>query len=122
MKIKLETEAKIFLQKSVLDGNMELIWSYLLDFENYKNPYLDKKNAIHEWRYLACKIIYENEDIIKEAEQIIKTGLKVYDSLHIAAAIHAKADYFFSTDKRILKYKSDKIIIMNPIDYIKELS
>jgi len=41
------------------------------------------------------------------------------DSLHIACAIYAKCDYFISTDDRILKYKDNKIMIIDPIDFIK---
>jgi len=52
------------------------------------------------------------------ANNIKKTGLKTKDSLHIACAIFAECDYFISTDDRLLKYKSDKITVINPINFI----
>jgi hypothetical protein len=39
MKIRLETEAKLFIQNVILNGEVELVWSYILDFENSANPY-----------------------------------------------------------------------------------
>jgi hypothetical protein len=49
LKIKLETEAKLFIQKNILNGNHELIWSYILEYENAQNKFDDKRNAIYDW-------------------------------------------------------------------------
>lgn len=43
------------------------------------------------------------------------------DSLHVACAIISSAEYFLSTDKRLLKYQTEKIKIVNPIEFITEL-
>jgi hypothetical protein len=40
-------------------------------------------------------------------------------ALHIACAVYANYDYFISTDDRILKYETDMINIIDPIDFIK---
>ena len=34
LKIKLETEAKLFIQQGIVDGHYELVWSYILEYEN----------------------------------------------------------------------------------------
>ena len=39
----------------------------------------------------------------------------------MACAILAESDYFLTTDKRLLKYKTNKIKILDPIDFLKEL-
>ena len=57
------------------------------------------------------------DQIEKKSEEIMKTGVKFYDARHVAAAILAGADYFISVDKRLLKYKTDEIIMINPVDY-----
>ncbi len=49
------------------------------------------------------------------------TGVKHADACHVACAIIANCDYFLTTDKRLLKYKSSEIEILNPIDFIKVL-
>ncbi len=70
------------------------------------------------------RITYVSEDSsakVKElAEDIMKTGVKLMDACHVACAIIAGCDYFISTDKRLLKYKTTDIRMVNPIDYIME--
>jgi predicted nucleic acid-binding protein len=46
--------------------------------------------------------------------------LKPKDALHIACAIAADADYFLTTDKKILNKPIDGIAVVNPIDFIRE--
>ena len=53
-----------------------------------------------------------------EADEIMKTGIKEMDALQIASSIIGKADYFLTTDKRLLKYSTKKVKIINPIDFI----
>ncbi len=48
----------------------------------------------------------------------MKSGVKEKDAYHVASAIYAECDYFISTDNRLLKYKSDKIKIVSPVEYI----
>lgn len=62
--------------------------------------------------------VEESNELLLIAHDIKKTGLKAKDSLHIASAIIARCDYFFSTDDRLLKYQNDKIQIINPINFI----
>jgi hypothetical protein len=47
LKIKLETEAKLFIQQGILTGKYELVWSYILEFENNQNQFDDKRNSIY---------------------------------------------------------------------------
>ena len=51
--IKLESEAKLFVQKEIIRGTFELIWSYVMDYENSANPYVERRNAIARWHLLA---------------------------------------------------------------------
>ncbi len=45
-KILLETEAKLNIQQKITIGEIELVWSYILDFENNENPNDMIRNAI----------------------------------------------------------------------------
>jgi hypothetical protein len=47
LKIKLETEAKLFIQKGIMNGSYELVWSYILEYENNLNRFNDRRNAIY---------------------------------------------------------------------------
>ena len=50
--------------------------------------------------------------------EIMTTGVKLKDAVHLACSITAECDYFITTDKRVLNYKTDKINIINPIDFV----
>ena len=46
IRIKLETEAKLHIQDLVKEGSVELASSYVLLYENSKNPYSSRKDTI----------------------------------------------------------------------------
>ncbi|MDA8211227.1 MAG: hypothetical protein M0021_05030 [Clostridia bacterium] len=46
LKIKLEAEAKLYIQSEILNGRFELVWSYILEYENSENPYEERKETI----------------------------------------------------------------------------
>lgn len=122
LKIHLETLAKLAIQSDVLKGKYSLVWSYMLEYENMQNPFEIRREAIIKWKGIANEYVLENEEILINAEDLVKGGLKPKDSIHIACAAYAKCDYFITTDIGILKKKSlSNISITNPIDFIKEV-
>lgn len=124
IRISLETQAKLYVQDLVKKGRLELVTSYVLWYENSQNPYETKKTAIGEF-IRKNSTDYVDIDMAKTiqtiAEEIIKTGIKVSDAYHVACAIHADCNYFLTTDKRLLKYQTDKIELLNPIDFLERL-
>jgi len=120
MKIRLETEAKLYIQSSVKENKYALVWSYMLDFENSVNPYEDSKNAISLWKDIAHEYCFSSDEILALGKEIMKFGIKEKDSLHIACAIKNECDYFISTDRKLLNKPITKIKIINPIDFILE--
>lgn len=120
LRINLEAQAKLFIQKQIVDGKIDLIYSFISVYENSQNPYSIRKNAISD--FFSNASIYINEDNVegvkKRASEIMKTGIKTKDALHVSCAIEGKADYFVTTDIRLLKYSSDEVRIINPIDLI----
>jgi predicted nucleic acid-binding protein len=119
-----ETMAKLYIQELVKYDCLTLVYSYILLDEVEANKAQTNKASI-------LKFIDDNASVYVGAEyadtstqianEIKKTGIKNFDALHIACAIIAKCDYFITTDKRLLQYKTDKINIINPIDYVKIL-
>ncbi len=87
LRIKLETEAKLRIQEEVCTGNLELAWSYILDYENGKNSYEDRKERMKGWKKYAVTDIQENTEILKKTDYLNSIGLKKMDSLHVACAI-----------------------------------
>lgn len=123
IRIRLEAEAKLYIQQQIRNGHLELVWSYLLDFENAQNPYQERQQAISQWQCLAIVDIGENPTVLANAKLLLAKGIKPKDALHVACAIEGKANYFLSTDDKLLKKLQDHPLIsaLNPMDYIKEL-
>ena len=57
----------------------------------------------------------------KKRNQLWEQVIKQKDAIHVASAIIAGCDCFLTTDIRLLKYKTDKIVIENPIDFIQRM-
>ncbi|MDR2668959.1 MAG: PIN domain protein [Desulfovibrio sp.] len=121
LKIKLETEAKLFIQEKILNGKFELVWSYILEFENRQNRFYDKRNAIYSWKNIAKVHCIENDFILNYAEKLNKLNIRTKDSLHIACSIYTNSDYLITTDKKLYSLKLDDITIINPLSFINEL-
>ena len=123
-KVHLESQAKMLVQDMIRLHRIELFDSSVLDYEISRSPYSDRRVAIVDFikEYSSKKILVSGvQEIADEVHSIMETGVKIYDAYHVACAIYAGCDYFLSTDKRLLKYTSDKIKIMNPIDFIREM-
>jgi predicted nucleic acid-binding protein len=122
--ISLETQAKLHIQNLIHQGKIEMVASYMLAYENGQNPYEMRKNAITEYieKNTTIYVSEAKQDVIVEkARKIMETGVKYKDACHVSCAMLAECDYFITTDKRLLKYKTDKVKMMNPLDFVKEL-
>ena len=124
LRIRLESEAKLQIQDDIRLGLHKLIWSYILDYENSKNPLRERQEQIAKWRAISAEDIEENEKIIEVSLMLNQQGIKTIDSLHIACAIEAKAAFFLTTDDGVLKKSNlvTDIQITDPIGFIKEVS
>ncbi|MFO7889289.1 MAG: PIN domain-containing protein [bacterium] len=123
IRIRIETEAKLYIQEKIIHNEIKLVWSYILEYENECNPFEERKNAIKKWRSIASINISEKNEIINEAKKLKNTGVKSKDALHIACAVSAKCDYFITTDEEIINklQKYDKIGILNPVSLINKI-
>ena len=117
--IFLETEAKLFIQDIIHSGKIMLIWSFVLDYENEANPFDERKHNIIAWKNLSIVDCNLCDTITDIATDLLKIGLRQKDASHIACAIYAGADFFITTDKKILNKPVQGIIIINPIDFIR---
>jgi len=120
IKVKLETDAKLFVQATIRSGRTELAWSYILDFENQANPFFERRYTIEKWKDLCIVDIEENERVLATAREYLEIGIKPKDALHVACAIEANCEYFLTTDVGILKKfkNSTDIKVLDPIEFI----
>jgi predicted nucleic acid-binding protein len=117
---RLETEAKLKIQEKIKAADISLGWSYILDFENNANPFLERQLEIQRWKKLSCSFTNETPEILAQMKQLMTLGLKPIDALHVACAIELKCDYFLTVDKGILKKaaKIPSITVTSPINLI----
>jgi predicted nucleic acid-binding protein len=117
----LEAEDKTYIQSQIINKNLELVWSYMMDYEIYFNPFENRKSQIQKWKNIARVNIQYSENNIILAKQIQKQKIKVKDSIHIACAIEAGCKYYVTTDDKLLNKIIDNIIVLDPITLIKHL-
>jgi predicted nucleic acid-binding protein len=123
IRIKLEAEAKLYIQEKIRRKEFELVWSYILDHENQANPFGERKRAIQQWKHLTVVDVSETPEILEKAEHVKRRTLKSKDALHIACAIWAKCDAFLTTDDHILKkfQDFDEISVISPLTFMTSL-
>ena len=120
MKIRLETESKLYIQAGIRKKKYSLVWSYVLDYENNDNPYEEKRNSILPWKEIADSYCPSSDDILALGIKSMKYGIKAKDALHIACAVKSGCDYFITTDNKLANKTIANIRIVNPIDFVLE--
>jgi len=119
LRIYLETLAKLSIQESILSRRNLLAWSYVLDYEVGRSPFVERRERFLQWKQIAARHCNESESILQKAEEVQKKGTKVVDSLHIACAINMECDYLVTTDDGMLGKDFEGIMVIGPLDFIK---
>ena len=118
--IRLETQAKLFIQEAVQAEQLQLVWSFMLDFENGANPYEERRDNIAQWKSMASEVI-DIQEKVRERAKIIEreSGVRSKDAFHLACSIAAKCDYFITTDRELKKKTKIKhVTVISPIDFV----
>ena len=120
IRIRIESEAKLFIQAKILAGEIELAWSYVLDFENKANPFPEKRWSIAQWKAMAVVDVIESSSILEHAEQLESRGLRGKDALHVACAIETGCECFLTTDDHVIRLMGsfDPLLVMNPTTFV----
>jgi predicted nucleic acid-binding protein len=122
-KIFLESQAVVIILQMVETKMVELISSSVLEYENSRNPYPIKQEAMSRYLQIAGFRQEVNEEIRQRAEQLEQNGLKAVDALHIACAEAVGSDYFITCDKRLINRCSGLAMkVINPVNFVLETS
>ena len=124
MRVRLEAEATLCIQEHIRRGTLELVWSYMLDFENAANPFEERRTTISRWRQYATRDVEGTPLILQHANSLAGMGLKAKDALHIACAIAGVCPYFVTTNDDILKRRPDvhDITLIDPTAFVREMN
>ncbi len=68
----------------------------ILDYENNRNPFQERKDRINGWKKYAIVDIQENHELIEMANSLNEKSFPKIDSLHMACAIISKCKYFLA--------------------------
>ncbi len=119
--ISLEAQAKLHIQELIRKNEIELVSSWFITYENSKNPHDLRRKAIEEFLQDNVSIFvssYYKPEVEKLINPIMNSGIKHMDACHIACAILTKCNCILTTDKRMLKYHSDLIEVLNPTELV----
>ncbi len=120
-RVRFETQAKLCVQQMALDREVELVWSYMLKYENSRNPFEAKRYAIAQWEKVSSLFIAKSDEVTTIANAIATTSVSPADALHVACAIVGSCRYFITVDRRLLAYRDERIAICNPIEFLNEI-
>jgi len=131
MRIRFESMAIDILFELVEKKKYELLWSFILEYENSRNPFIERKLNINSISTLCKGTVKPNDNIKRIAQDIINnSNTKQKDALHLAAAIYGDCKYFITCDDKFIKTverNSDNlkdvikgIKLYNPIDFLRK--
>jgi len=121
VRIRLETEAKLRIQERIAAGEIELAWSYILDYENAANPFEERRAAVGLWKRRAVVDVEETPDLLENAQSLAASGIRSKDAIHVACAVEAGCEYFLTTDDMLLKKLSGytRIVAIDPTAFVR---
>jgi predicted nucleic acid-binding protein len=121
LRVRLETEAKLRVQERIVAGEIELAWSYILDYENAANPFEERRASVSLWRERSVVDVEETPEILENARSLVALGIRSKDALHVACAVEAGCGYFLTTDDGLLKKlaRYDRIVAIDPTAFVR---
>ena len=119
-----DKKSVIAIQKEIISKNIELATSFMLHYENSQNKNVRNRNYddffIKNYRTIYIGV-EKAEELSKKVELIMQQGIKIKDAYHIASAILAECDFFVTVDKKLLKFVTEEIKIISPVELAKKL-
>jgi len=85
----------------------------------YNRPFDDQSDIII--RLETEPKLFIQQKVKEKANKLMASlGLKQMDAAHIACAIEKRADYFITTDRKILNKQIEGISIASPTTFVQE--
>ena len=106
------TEAKLKIQKLIVDGKIELASSYFSLYECNNDKNWVKAEYVTDFISSNTSVFIGNEyldNIQKDIGPLLCANIKYYDASHILSAVRAQADYFITVDDKLRNRYKDMI-------------
>ncbi|MDD3227272.1 MAG: twitching motility protein PilT [Tissierellia bacterium] len=131
IRIKFESMAIDILFELIEQKKYDLMWSFMLEYENSRNPFIERKLHINFISSLCKETIKPDHKIKIISKDIVKySNTKDKDALHLASAVHGNCEYFITCDDKFIKTietnrdRLNEIIknikLYNPIDFLRK--
>ena len=125
IRIALEAEAVLGLVDLIRNDQIDLLSSEVLIYEGQQSPLpIRKEHTLAVLRLAKTTLRLSERDKTRAAE-IITTGIKPLDALHLAIAESGKAEYFCTCDDKLLQFvkrsKDLSVKVINPVELIREI-
>ena len=131
IRIKFESMAINILFELIEQEKYDLVWSFILEYENVRNPFLERKLHINYISSICKDTIKPDENIKILAKDLVRySNIKDKDALHLASAIYGNCEYFITCDDKFiktieknkdrLKHLIKNIKLYNPIDFLRK--
>lgn len=124
-RIRLETDAVLFVLTRIVESKDALLWSWVISFENDKHPKPDRRDEIAMWEGIAERIVALSDELQDRARQIAQLGIPGLDAAHLAAAEIGGADIVLTCDDGTIRRAARSELalrVLNPVAYLKEVT
>ena len=118
-RIWLETLAFAVILQMIESGDIQLVTSSVLAYENSRNPFQMRRNWVDHCSRLASHHHRVDGSVRQRAEALEQQGLKAIDALHVACAEAAGCEHFLTCDDRLIRrYEPEVLQVLNPVDFV----
>ena len=120
---RLEAEAVLAILEWIEAGEIELISSAALAYENLMSPLIERREYVITYLTLATTFVATDPALLQRAREFEAQGMRPLDALHLASAERGRAESFVTCDDRILKRARQgrlgtRLTIGTPIEFV----
>jgi predicted nucleic acid-binding protein len=124
-RVREEAAAVLRIIDAVIDGQVVLVSSQVLQAEVERNPHLERRAVAEHVLGLALTTVPADSNVWSRAKQLLAFGFNPMDAAHFASAEAGRADVFLSTDDRLLKAAGRAAVVTklrtaNPVPWVIE--
>jgi PIN domain len=117
-RIWLETLALAVILQMIETGEIQLVSSSVVSYENSCNPFPIRKRWVTRCLQLAAQSQHVDERIRARAQELEMEGIGAIDALHLACAEAAESQYFLTCDDRVVRRYSGSMQVLNPVNFV----
>ncbi|NOZ49277.1 MAG: type II toxin-antitoxin system VapC family toxin [Chloroflexi bacterium] len=124
IRIVLEAEAVLGIIALCEAERLEIVSSDALIYETEQNPLPVRREHARAVLQKARETIKLSEEIKARATQLVKSGFKSLDALHLALAEAGRVGYFCTCDDRLLRRAQRvdlRIKVVSPLALVQEI-